>query len=253
MNTPHHHYTPAPVDPRDDANPDLDAINAASSFEMFVVLAAPVPLENGVDYVSDLASSLSRTGVTVRGSYDVGGFRADADLMFWLLADSPEKLQAAYHAIRSSQLGLITEPVWSAVGVHRPAEFNRSHTPGAISGIAPRPWLCVYPFVRSYDWYQLDDKHRSTMLREHGMAVTAWPDVKGSTFSSFGLSDYEWLLAFEADDLTRIVDAMRAARGVEARLHVREETPFFTGQRIELSEWVSRQPMTAPAGGCCQG
>ena len=27
--------------------------------------------------------------MTIRGWYDVGGFRADADLMVWLLADDP--------------------------------------------------------------------------------------------------------------------------------------------------------------------
>ena len=52
----------------------------------------------------------------------------------------------------------------------------------------------------------------------------------------------EFLGAFEADELVRIVDTMRAARAVEARLHVREETPFFTGPRVELLEWADRQP-----------
>ena len=33
---------------------------------------------------------------------------------------------------------------------------------------------------------------------------------------------------------------MRAQRAVEARLHVREETPFFTGPRVELTEWAQR-------------
>ncbi|NLE18822.1 MAG: chlorite dismutase family protein, partial [Propioniciclava sp.] len=56
------------------------------------------------------------------------------------------------------------------------------------------------------------------------------------------LGDYEWLLAFEADELHRLTDAMRAQRAVEARLHVREETPFFTGPRVELADWVETQP-----------
>ena len=39
---------------------------------------------------------------------------------------------------------------------------------------------------------------------------------------------------------------MRAQRAVEARLHVREETPFFTGPRVELTEWAQRQPVACP-------
>ena len=37
------------------------------------------------------------------------------------------------------------------------------------------------------------------------------------------------MLAFEADELHRIVDLMRQLRGAEARRHVREEVPFYTG------------------------
>ncbi len=40
------------------------------------------------------------------------------------------------------------------------------------------------------------------------------PDVRANTVPSFALGDYEWMLAFEADDLTRIVDLMRHLRGL---------------------------------------
>ena len=80
------------------------------------------------------------------------------------------------------------------------------------------------------------------MLREHGMAAHGFPDVKASTLSGFALGDYEWILSFEADELHRLVDIMHHLRATQARLHVREETPFFTGQRVELSEWLNRQP-----------
>ena len=228
-------------DERDQTDVDLEAINASSLYAMYCVFAtaAPLPRDGALAEVED---AVAATGVTVRGFYDVGGFRADADLMVWLLADDAAKLQAAYHAIRRSELGASLEPVWSNVGVHRPSEFNRTHVPSCFAGFAPRPWLTVYPFVRSYDWYYLDEEHRSKMLREHGMAGREYPEVVASTLAAFALGDYEWLLAFEADELHSLVDAMRHQRGVEARLHVREETPFFTGPRVELSEWIERQP-----------
>jgi chlorite dismutase len=39
----------------------------------------------------------------------------------------------------------------------------------------------------------------------------------------------------EADELTDLVDMMRELRYTEARRHVREEVPFFTGRRIPTS------------------
>lgn len=233
-------------DPRDTyVAPDV--VNAGSHWVMYSVFSLEESLpgvasERG-DWVQQAVAALADAGVTVRGWYDIGGLRADADLLVWTLADDPAKLQAGYHALRATELGRVLAPVWSCVGVHRPAEFNTRHTPGCFSGIAPRPWLCVYPFVRSLEWYYVEGDKRSQMLRDHGLAARDFPDVIGSTTSAFGLNDYEWLLAFEADDPARVVDALRAARGVEARLHVRVETPFFTGPRVELADWADRQPL----------
>jgi chlorite dismutase len=80
------------------------------------------------------------------------------------------------------------------------------------------------------------------MLVEHGMAARSYPDVRANTVSSFALGDYEWLLAFEADELHRIVDLMRDLRATGARRHVREELPFYTGARLPLAELVAALP-----------
>ena len=175
-------------------------------------------------------------GVIVRGIYDVSGLRADADVMFWLHGDDPAALQAAVRRIRQTALIAPLEPTWSALGVHRDAEFNRSHVPGFLRGERPRDWLAVYPFVRSYDWYVLAGEDRSRMLAEHGRKGAAFTSVVANTVAAFALGDYEWILPIESDSLTDIVDMMRALRATEARLHVQEETPFFTGRRIAVSE-----------------
>ena len=60
--------------------------------------------------------------------------------------------------------------------------------------------------------------------------------------AAFALGDYECLLPLEADDDVELVDLMRDLRATEARRHVREEVPFFTGRRIgtdEVAEVVS--------------
>jgi len=36
--------------------------------------------------------------------------------------------------------------------------------------------------------------------------------------------------------VTELVDLMRHLRKTEARLHIREEVPFFTGRRIGVDE-----------------
>jgi len=111
-----------------------------------------------------------------------------------------------------------------------------------MAGEPARGYICVYPFVRSYEWYLLPDAERRQMLMDHGIAARGYPDVRANTVSSFALGDYEWVLAFEADELPRIVDLMRALRASRARRHVREEVPFFTGPRVPVTELVTGLP-----------
>ena len=115
--------------------------------------------------------------------------------------------------------------------------------PGVPGGEEPGAYVCVYPFVRSLDWYLLPDDERRKMLAEHGMAAREYKDVRANTVPAFALGDYEWILAFEAPELYRIVDLMRELRATDARRHVREETPFFTGPRVGVEELVARSAL----------
>lgn len=175
-------------------------------------------------------------GIVLRGVYDVSGLRADADVMVWLTGDAPDDLQVAARTIRRSQELAGLAPTWSAMGVHRPAEFSADHQPAYLRGATPKRWLTVYPFVRSYEWYLLPADERRAMLAEHGRAGREYHGVLANTVAAFALGDYEWLLGLEADELTELVDLMRDLRATQARMHVREEIPFFTGRRIELDE-----------------
>ncbi|WP_037571829.1 hydrogen peroxide-dependent heme synthase [Phaeacidiphilus oryzae] len=189
--------------------------------------------------VEQLFDQLAGKGVTIRGSYDVSGLRADADLMIWWHAEDSDDLQEAYNLFRRTRFGRALEPVWSNMALHRPAEFNKSHIPAFLADEHARDYICVYPFIRSYDWYLLEDKDRREMLAEHGKMARGYPDVRANTVASFALGDYEWILAFEADELHRIVDLMRHLRASRARLHVREEVPFYTGRRKPIAELVN--------------
>ncbi|QHC02542.1 hypothetical protein EK0264_17975 [Epidermidibacterium keratini] len=199
--------------------------------------------EEAASELAELLDEAQRTrDVTTRGIYDVAGFRADADFMIWTHAESTDDLQLVYSKLRQSALGSHLEPVWSQVALHRPAEFNRSHLPAFLADEKSRDYICVYPFVRSYEWYLLPDEERRDMLREHGQMARPYEGVRANTVSSFALGDYEWMLAFESDELDKIVDLMRDLRASGARRHVREETPFYTGRRVTPAQLLERLP-----------
>ena len=191
---------------------------------------------DAVAELDDAVVSVEAEDVMVRGFYDVSGLRSDADVMVWLHGSVPETLQWALRQLRRTQLFSPLLPTWNAMGVHRDAEFSANHLPAFMRGKEPKGWVTVYPFVRSYDWYILPEEERRAMLADHGRKGGAFRSVLANTVASFALGDYEWILPMESDSLTDLVDMMRALRNTEARMHVRGETPFFTGRRIEASE-----------------
>ncbi len=221
-----------------DATPDVDALNQTVRYTVWAVYArtgASAQLDGHGAEVSAWADAVTGDDVVLRGLYDVSGMRADADLMVWLHGPSAESLQAALRGFRRTDAGATTTLAWSAMGTHRPAEFSRDHVPSFMRATRPLTWLCVYPFVRSYDWYLLPDDERRDMLREHGMAGRGFPDVQPNTVAAFALNDYEWMLALESDELHDLVDMMRDMRATKARLHVREEIPFYTGRLVDAA------------------
>jgi hydrogen peroxide-dependent heme synthase len=227
---------------------DYDKLNSTLRYTMWSVFQVqPGVLDDdraaAIKNAKEFFAQFDDTDVTVRGIYNVAGTRADADFMIWSHAERLEDLQKLYADFRrTTDLGRASAPVWSNVALHRPAEFNKSHVPAFIAGEEPGAYVCVYPFVRSYEWYLLPDAERRTMLADHGKAGRGYPDVRANTVPSFALGDYEWILAFEAPELDRIVDLMRDLRATEARMHVREETPFFTGPRVEVEALIESLP-----------
>ena len=239
--------SPAAQAAADALQTDSDAEQIPEGYTVFAVLRKDPTRPDDLDghdvphfvrELDDVVSLVENEGVTLRGIYDVSGLRADADVMLWLHGPSAEGLQWALREIRRARLFRALLPTWNAMGVHRDAEFNKAHVPGFLRGIEPKSWLTVYPFVRSYEWYLLAPEERGRMLGEHGRAGAAFKGVIANTVASFALGDYEWLLPLESDELTDLVDLMRDLRATDARRHVREEVPFYTGRRISTAELV---------------
>ncbi len=218
-------------------------INASIRYTMWSVFAVTEDIGDAdplvqAKEVQGLFDDLAESGITVRGVYDVSGLRADADVMVWWHAGEAPLLQSAYNRLRHTAFGSRLTPVWSQTALHRPAEFNKSHLPAFLADERPGEYVCVYPFVRSYDWYLLPEEERRALLSEHGQMAREFPDVRANTVPAFALGDYEWILAMEADELHRIVDMMRYLRGSETRRHVRKEIPFYTGHRRDVAALI---------------
>ena len=73
--------------------------------------------------------------VEVRGTYSTVGFRADADLMLWLVGHTPHDVQRFLVEFRRTRAGRLMDLTWTFMGVVKPAEFTPDHQP--TSELAP--------------------------------------------------------------------------------------------------------------------
>ena len=174
--------------------------------------------------------------VDVRGTYSTVGFRPDADLMLWLTGGEIEDVQRFLVDFRRTEAGRLMELAWTFLGVVKPAEFTADHAPAFVKGDPPKRYACVYPFVRTPEWYLLPPEQRAHLLQDHGAMGREFPDILANTTSAFGLGDWEWILCFETDQLDRLVDCIRRLREAAARRYTKVEIPFVTGIRKDVPE-----------------
>ena len=125
--------------------------------------------------------------------------------------ESIDDLQDAYHAVLKP-VSATACSLWVSGGpapTGRVQQVARAGLPGRRTSAQLR--LCTRS-SGPYEWYLLPDQERRELLVEHGQMGREYPDVRANTVASFALGDYEWILAFEADELYRIVDLMRHLR-----------------------------------------
>ena len=195
-------------------------INDSIRYTMWSVFRLEAVLGEDSDRVAEgaevekLFAELAEADVVVRGVYDVSGLRADADVMVWWHAAASEELQAAYHRFRRTR---------SDAGSRRSGPSSRctgrpSSTAATSRRSSPtRRRRRTSASTRSCAPTSGTSSRRpsaAALLAEHGQMARDYKDVRANTVASFALGDYEWILAFEADELHRIVDLMRALRAL---------------------------------------
>jgi hydrogen peroxide-dependent heme synthase len=178
--------------------------------------------------------------VTLRGAYLTQAFRADTDLFLWMYAKSFNDLQDLQLDFRRTKFGRAVETPWAFTGMANNAEFNKAHLPSFSKGIPAKQFMCFYPFIRTPEWYLLPAEERAIMLKEHGDMGREFPGILTNGVYAFGLSDFEWLLSFEVDNLEILAPMVRRLRDAKARLYTKYEWPFIVGRYFELTEALER-------------
>ena len=172
------------------------------------------------------------SSLTIR-SYSLMGMRADTEMLLWCVSPTLDRVQELAVQLARTGLGAYLETAYSYLAMTRRSIYIGDHKhEGSESRTRVRPmnkpYLFVYPFVKTHAWYQLSMEERLRMMEEHFRVGHGYPDVKIHTSYSYGMDDQEFVLGFEADDPARFLELVMELRSAEQRPYTERDVPIFT-------------------------
>ena len=171
-------------------------------------------------------------GVAGLYSYSLTGLRSDADLGFWVAAAAADAYQAAARTLLQTDL----EPAGTLWGFVRPSQYTgREGTSVRVPGDRRR-YLVAYPFSKTHEWYQLSPEIRRGMMMEHARTAHSFERIEQILLYCTGLSDWEFVVGYETDDLVRFLELVTALRSTLARPYTLRDTPTFVGRYGPLDD-----------------
>lgn len=163
-------------------------------------------------------------------AYSTLGFKMGADLMLWRIADSLDDLQNMLSELLKTGLGRHLDPAYSLFGMTRPSVYTKRRTTQeqAVGEEERLPYLTVYPFSKTTEWYLMSKEARQGMMNEHMRVGHEFAKVRQVLLYSTGLDDHEFVVAYEMEDLEAYQSLVIALRSTEARRYTLKDTPVFT-------------------------
>jgi chlorite dismutase len=182
------------------------------------------------------------TGPMIVLPYTTVGLKSNADFMLWRISFEIEPLQHMAADMNKSLLGRYLDVPQSFLAMTKHSQYVDEHVHEAQEGrrlrIVPgkRPFLFVYPFVKTRDWYLLPQSERQRIMNEHIAIGHKYPRVKINTTYSFGLDDQDFVVAFEADKPEEFLDLVQELRETESSKYTLRDTPMYTSRRAPIEE-----------------
>lgn len=127
-------------------------------------------------------------------------------------------------------------------GFTRPSVYSKAKSSQEIDPYAKErsPYLIMYPFTKTADWYLLDQDTRQGMMNEHMRIGKQYREISQLLLYSFGIQDQEFVVVYETDDLQLFSKLVYDLRNTEARRFTKGDTPLHTGIYSPLKDVLNQ-------------
>lgn len=167
------------------------------------------------------------------------------DLIIWSAISADDKQDAAAFfeksALASKPYRHLIEIKDSLWGFTRPSQYSKARSKQEIDPFSDerKPYLIIYPFSKTTEWYLMSREARQGMMNEHIRIGKQYDDISQLLLYSFGLQNQEFVVVYETDELTRFSDLVNELRDTEARRYTLRDTPLHTAIYHPAEETLS--------------
>ncbi|MGH7502497.1 MAG: chlorite dismutase family protein [Longimicrobiales bacterium] len=136
------------------------------------------------------------------------------------------------------------QPIDILWGFTRPSQYSRARSRQEIDPFEPRtsPYLVMYPFTKTTEWYLTKADTRQGMMNEHIRIGKQYRDIAQLLVYSVGLQDQEFVVVYETPDLALFSKLVTDLRQTEARRYTRSDAPLHTAIHRPASDLEALWP-----------
>jgi chlorite dismutase len=166
--------------------------------------------------------------------YQVYPSQSKADLLAWsaLRTEEPGATQVFFRqfACATNPFRAVIEPVDILWGFTKPSQYTKTRSSQEIDPFSAtrKPYLVMYPFVKTAEWYLMSREARQGMMNEHIRIGKQYPEITQLLLYSFGIQDQEFIVVYETGDLQQFGELVYELRDSEARRYTERDTPLYT-------------------------
>jgi chlorite dismutase len=166
--------------------------------------------------------------------YRIFPSRAEADILIWSALHAEDTGVAGQFfsgfADALAPFRRYLRPTDTLWGFTRPSVYAGGRTAQEIDPFVPdrKPYLVIYPFAKTVDWYLMSRDSRQGMMNEHIRVGREYPEIMQLLLYTTGLQDQEFVVSYETTDLVQFSELVTTLRNTDARRYTLRDTPIYT-------------------------
>ncbi len=165
-------------------------------------------------------------------------------MIWWCRSEQPETVQPLMAELAHCEVGRYLHLDQTLLGIRRRSQYSR---PGQVSDQELKfddtqerlPYLIIYPFTKTTEWYQLTFETRRELMKAHIKVGLTHPEIRQCLLYSYGIGNDEFIVSYETAALEDFQDLVMELRSTAVRTYTANDLPIHLAVYRPLDEQLA--------------